>query len=73
MLQNNADKSAAALVDYAFQRLAQLCLSVCRHTLQLCLQVLSYDLMEAAAEDVGLPQLSCIALEFLQQIVYHVL
>ena len=41
--------------------------------LELCLQVFVHDLVEAAAEDVGLPDLCRVALELLQEVVDHVL
>ena len=71
--QNNADQSAAALVDDALQRLPQLALRVRGHPFQLGLQVLADDLVEAASEDIGLPQLAGIALKFLQEVVHHIL
>ena len=63
--QNNADQSAAALVDNALKCLPQLALRVRGHPFQLGLQVLADDLMEAAPEDIGLPQLAGIALKLL--------
>ena len=71
--RDNADQSSAARVDDALQCLPQLCLCVGGHTLQLCLQVLPHDLVEAAPEDIGLPQLAGVALKFLQKIVHHFL
>ena len=46
-----------ALVDDALKRLAELDARVVRHPLELGLQVLVDDLVEAASEDIGLPDL----------------
>ena len=45
--------------------LAELEARVVRHVLELCLQVFVHDLVEAAAEDVGLPDLTGVPLELL--------
>ena len=72
-LQDDTDETARALVDDALKRLAELEARVVRHVLELCLQVFVHDLVEAAAEDVGLPDLRRVALELLQEVVDHVL
>ena len=66
-LQDDTDETARALVDDALKRLAELEARVVRHVLELCLQVFVHDLVEAAAEDVGLPDLRRVALELLQE------
>ena len=71
-LQDDTDETARALVDDALKRLAELEARVVRHMLELCLQVFVHDLVEAAAEDVGLPDLRRVALELLQEVVDHV-
>lgn len=71
-LQDDTDETARALVDDALKRLAELEARVVRHVLELCLQVFVHDLVEAAAEDVGLPDLRRVALELLQEVVDHV-
>ena len=64
-LQDNADQPAAALVDDAGQGFLQLFPGILRHPLQLGLKVVADHLVEAAAEDVGLPDLTGVPLEFL--------
>ena len=65
-LQNNTDESAASLVDNTLECLAKLGAGIVRHVLELCLQILVDDLVEAASENVGLPDFPGIALELLQ-------
>ena len=72
-LQDDTNETARALVDDALKRLAELEARIVRHVLELCLQVFVHDLVEAAAEDVGLPDLCRVALELLQEVVDHVL
>ena len=72
-LQDNADQPAAALVDDAGQRLLQLFPGILRHPLQLGLQIVADDLVKAASENVGLPDLAGVSFKLLKQIVHHVL
>ena len=71
--QNDADQTSASLVDDALQRLPHFFLGIRGHPAQLCLQVVAHDLIEAAAENVGLPKLAGVSLKLLEQVIHHVL
>ena len=62
-LQNDADEPAAAFVDDAGKRFLKLLSGVLGHPLQLGLQVVADQLVEAAPKDIGLPDLAGVPLE----------
>ena len=71
--QYNTDQTAAPLVYNPLQGLLELQPRVHRHTVELRLQVFIDQLVEAAAKNIGLPDLRGVAAEFVHQIVDHIL
>ena len=71
VLQNNADQSAAAVVDHTLNRFLQTGAGGLRHVQQLALQPFVDQLVQTFAKDVGLPDLQRVVLEIGQQAVYQ--
>ena len=67
LLQENADQAGAALVDDPFQGLLHPGAGLLGHVEQFGLQSLVHQIVEAFAEDVGLPDLDRVVLEVGQQ------
>ena len=72
LLQQDADKPSAALVDDPLQRLLQAASSLLRHMEQLVLQAVVDQLVEAFPEDVRLPQADGVVLEILLEALHEV-
>ena len=67
VLQDNADKAAAALVDDSLERLRQLRARVVRHMGKLRVKSFVDQLIKRFAEHIGLPNLLRIGLELAQK------
>ena len=71
--QQDADHTAAALVDDSGQHFLHLLPGVGGHLHQLVVQAFPHHVAQALAEEVGAPDLLRIALELIQQVFHQLL
>ena len=72
-LQNNANKTAGALVDDPLEGLLKLGAGVLGHPLEFGIEILADQLVEGAAENIGLPDGLGVPLKLLEEEVDHFL
>ena len=73
MLEQNADHAAAALVDDLGEGLLDLLLRVGGHAHELVAEPLAHQLVQALAEEVGVPDALGVVFKLLQQVAHQLL